>query len=197
MFNNLAILKTFKQDSIEVLSKEYYAFMDKLKNENFQFKASGDGHAGRIFFKHEDFPIYFQNLITDVMKVVDVPYDNIVIQWGQPTSHVVHFDIYRKTNLTIPLLPVIDPVAFYPDGTKPKGHRYGYADKPPEQLSRYSTEHPMLLNVARLHAVLQSVERKERALLQIGWDTLTFDEIIAHNPNIWEIVQDTGKKNLK
>lgn len=190
--NNLALLKTFKQDDISILSVEYQKFFDLLKSQNFSFKTSGDGNAGRIFFKLEQFTPYLQKLINDVMSVVNIPYDNIVIQWGQPTSHVVHRDIYRKTNITIPLLPVQDPVAFYPDGSEPK-HRYGIATKPAEQISYYSTEHPMLLNVTKLHAVLMPVHVKPRALLQIGWDNLTFNEIIDANPNIWEIVQDAGK----
>ena len=196
--NNLALLKTYKQDSLDILSNEYHSFMDYLKSINFSIKekAWGTGKAGRVFFNINELSTYFQHIVNDIEQIVGLSYDNIVIQWGHPTSHVLHRDVYRKTNLTIPLLPVLDPVAFYTDDAKPKSHRYGYADKPAEQITYYSYEHPILLNVCNQHAVLTSVHNKPRALLQIGWDKALFEEIIQHNPNIWEIVTETGKQRL-
>lgn len=196
--NNLALLKVYKQDSIDRLTQEYYSFMDYLKSINFSIldKGKGVGNAGRIFFKVEELTPYLQTVIHQVNDIIQIPYDNIVIQWGHPSSHVLHRDVYRKTNLTIPLLPVYDPVGFYSDDAKPKRHRFGYADKPPEQITYYSYDHPILLNVDKQHAVLTSVHVKPRALLQIGWDTILFDEIVSANPNIWEIITETGKQKL-
>lgn len=196
--NNLALLKTYKQDSLEVLSDEYNSFMSYLESINFTIKdkAWGVGKAGRVFFELNQLSSYFQKIVKDVVDIVNFPNDNIVIQWGHPASHVLHRDVYRKTNLTIPLLPVLDPVAFYPDDAKAKGHRYGYADKPAEQITYYSYDHPILLNVCKQHAVLTSVHNKPRALLQIGWDKTLFEEIVNAKPDIWEIVTETGKQKL-
>lgn len=196
--NNLALLKKYKQDPLDVLTNEYQSFMNYLESINFSIKkaAWGTGKAGRVFFTIDELSDYFRKIVLDIQDIILIDIDNIVIQWGHPSSHVLHRDVYRKSNITIPLLPVYDPVAFYSDEAKVKGHRFGYADQPPEQLTYYSYEHPMLLNVCKQHAVLTSVHTKPRALFQLGWDEITFNDLLIKNPNIWEIVTETGKQKL-
>lgn len=190
--DNLAILKTVNLDGISILNKEFDQQLQVWDETNFKFNYVA---AKRAAFNKHDFTEYFQKLIDQIVNEIGIMYENIQIQWVHAGQHVVHKDLERLSNITIPVVPVLDPVAFYSDDAKPKT-KLGPPTKMPEQVSFYSDKNPMLLNVQKYHGVFCGINRpNNRALLQLGWDTVTFQEIMSIKPNIWEIVSERGLAN--
>jgi hypothetical protein len=188
---NLAILLPVKLDGIDTIYDNYKKLQQHWIDTNYKITYI---NSRRGVLQIEDFTDYFKNLINTIVDTIGFKYETLQIQWAHPGQYRVHKDIERKTNITIPLCPVIDPVAWYDDGAEPKV-RQAAPSLPPNQISYYSDQHPMLLNVKKLHGVFCAVRSSnERALLQLSWDTVSFYDMINRNPDIWEMVTETGLK---
>lgn len=153
----------------------------------------------RVFLTTDMFEHYFKMLIESINDVVkEVPKYYMLQIFDQRLYphkgflNVIHKDVDRNSCITLPLsYNMMEPVLFYNDipGISPEQHRKTSKPWPekPQQIARYSENHPTLVNVQNLHNVRVLDETSPRVLLQLSFD-IGFDDMINKNPSIWRII---------
>jgi len=190
-FDNLAELISIQIDS-DKLSESYEHFLAKHKNSIKQ--------EFRIVVEPNLFDEYVVNTIESICAQINQKPKNYILQvfdkrvYNEKTFlNVVHKDIDRKSCITLPILyNPMESILFFKDIPEidPKEYRKNIDQPWPEkpiQVARYSTNHPTLLNVQRLHNVRVLDKISPRILLQLSFD-IGFDDLIKQNPSLWRIM---------
>ena len=176
--NYLAELNTVHLDSLDTLQTNW--------QQQFAMMPQDFAWTGRNYLQLNEFTDYFQNLFQTVISEIGLPNGALILQHHNKEFNCnktmfvghIHRDVTRKCCVTIPLTPIIEPLCF---------HNNVKTHTPSIKTSRYSHQHPMLVNVSEPHRVLAVSDKLERILLQIDYD-IPFDEVIAHRPSIWNLV---------
>lgn len=181
--NNLAELNCVNINSIEI-QKEWDQFV------------SSSSHLWdtRNYVTIDFFNPYFKNLLTDIVENVGLPFKNIVIQChdkslkdGKWYLTTTHRDEDRLSCITIPIkYNLQEPINFYADTIAIPDRGKSNSQKP-IQTSRYSANHPTLVNVNNLHNVRVIADSYPRILLQVSYD-IDFLNLIEKNPLIYTIL---------
>lgn len=180
--NNLAELKTVILDDTSVLYHEWQTQAQYFNGKILEW---------REYVDLDIFTPYYSNLVNKVIKEINLPFKNIVIQYydhhnsNKWNLNIAHKDADRLSCVTICLTDIYEPVCFYSDEAMPDIRGSQNLPKP-IQISRYSKKHPMLVNVNNVHRVHVIEDKSPRILLQISYD-IHFDDIIKNNKSIWEI----------
>jgi hypothetical protein len=148
----------------------------------------------RNYVSIDFFSAYFQNMLNNILNAINIPYKNIVIQChdkalkdGKWYLTTTHRDEDRMSCITIPIkYNLQEPINFYTDDILVPNRGKSNPQKPC-QTSKYSINHPTLVNVNNLHNVRVIADSFPRILLQISYDT-PFPTIIEKNPSIWKIL---------
>jgi len=154
----------------------------------------------RVLVEPNFFNDYIERTIDSICTIIGNRPKNYILQvfdvrvYNEKTFlNVVHKDIDRNSCITLPIIyNPLESVLFFNDipNIDPKEYRRNI-DKPwpekPIQVGRYSTNHPTLLNVQRLHNVRVLDKISPRVLLQLSFD-IGFDDMIQQNPSIWRII---------
>lgn len=176
------------KDRLEIEWKTFYK--TKINNEVYDW---------RIYPELNYLTPYLQEYIKSIIMIVGIEPKNFLFQIA--TEHnmpdkeslsIVHRDDDRKSCITVPILyNQHETVMFYNDDPNINWRLFSKTRKQwpnkPIKLSRYSNNHPTLVNVNQLHNVRIMDKTSNRVLLQLSFDE-TFEEIINRNPNIWRIL---------
>jgi hypothetical protein len=141
---------------------------------------------------------YTKSIVHEIFEKTKLDAKNMLIQVAgeliedneKNMLNIVHRDVDRKTCITIPLIyNLAEAIMFHADiDDYGMGFRSNTSwPEKPIQISRYSSEHPTLVNVNRLHSVRLMDFKSPRVLLQLSFDE-SFQDIIDRNPDIWKVM---------
>jgi len=189
--NNIAELIPIQLDNVK-LYECWETFLKHHKDSiEWQF---------RVIVKPNLFPDYVVNLLESICTAINQQPKNYILQvfdkglFDYKTFlNVVHKDIDRQSCITLPIIyNQMESLLFYDDilGIDPGEYRKNYNKPWPEkpiQVCRYSTTHPTLVNVQKLHNVRVLDTVSPRILLQLSFD-IGFYDLMEQNPCLWQVI---------
>jgi len=189
--NNIAELIPIQLDNVK-LYECWETFLKHHKDSiEWQF---------RVIVKPNLFPDYVVNLLESICTAINQQPKNYILQvfdkglFDYKTFlNVVHKDIDRQSCITLPIIyNQMESLLFYDDilGIDPGEYRKNYNKSWPEkpiQVCRYSTTHPTLVNVQKLHNVRVLDTVSPRILLQLSFD-IGFYDLMEQNPCLWQVI---------
>ncbi len=152
----------------------------------------------RKFIDQDDLHPQLIKLVRTIVDSIKIEPKNLLIQIFDLKLHnqkdylkVVHRDADRMSCITIPLkYNMHETIMFYDDipglEYEKVKHEHGIWPGKPVQVSRYSSTHPTLVNVNKLHNVRVMDFTSPRVLFQLSFEQ-SFHDLIDENPSIWRV----------